>query len=125
LRADIWALARLSRLADEGLIEAGLVEQFYIRLSDIVRQYIERRFRIHAPKQTTREFLALARDHSRLAKYRHEAGQCLQAADMVKFARFRPDRGQSDEALENARQFVRASAARVEGVTSPKREGGE
>ncbi len=110
LRADRWALSRLARLGE--LIEAGQIELFYIKLSDIVRQYIERRFRIHAPKQTTREFLAMAQEHPRVAKYRDDIGQCLQAADMVKFARYRPDRGQSDEAMEKARRFIIASAAR-------------
>src|SRR5258707_12752244 len=50
------ALAALQRLRQD----SPTVEVFYTRLSDIVRQYIEDRFGLHAPERTTEEFLAEA-----------------------------------------------------------------
>src|SRR5262245_14867026 len=50
------ALAALQRLREQNLP----VEQFYTRLSDIVRQYIEGQFGLRAPERTTEEFLAEA-----------------------------------------------------------------
>ncbi len=114
LTAEKWALGRLDRLGSDGLIEAGQIERFYVRLSDIVRKYIERRFTIHAPKLTTREFLETVQEHSKLTAYRELLQRNLQAADMVKFARLRPSVDEDNEAMTAAREFVIASAARAE-----------
>src|SRR5262245_9376986 len=51
------ALQALRRLLDDQLIDRGLPDEFYTRLSDIVRHYLEGRFQLHAPEQTTEEFL--------------------------------------------------------------------
>ncbi len=105
--AHEWAFFALQRLEEDRLIEAGLVQEFYFRLSSIVREYIERRFGLMAPERTTPEFLAemqanslLSRDHKGLL------GEFLQAADMVKFARYEPAGGEVSEALGTARAFV-------------------
>ena len=37
--------------------EAGRIKEFYQRISDILRHYIENRFGLHAPERTTEEFL--------------------------------------------------------------------
>src|SRR5450432_1848896 len=60
------AIRELQRLRAENPV----VEEFYTRLSNIVRHYLEGRFRLHAPERTTEEFLyevsqdkALTQDH--------------------------------------------------------------
>ena len=52
-----WAFRQLRELADAKLIEAGRVRDFYYRLSEITRTYIELRFALLAPERTTEEFL--------------------------------------------------------------------
>ncbi len=47
----------LTKLLDERLCERGLFDPFFVRLSDIVRQYIESRFERPVMSQTTEEFL--------------------------------------------------------------------
>ncbi len=94
------ALAALQRLRQD----SPPVEQFYIRLSDIVRQYIEGQFGLHAPERTTEEFLAQAS-----LPAEHMASLCafLQESDLVKFARLQPAVADQQRAFEAAETFVR------------------
>lgn len=109
--AHRWALDRLDRLAEAGLIERGETHEYYFRLSDIVRGYVERRFEILAPEMTTDEFTAVLRNDRVLDEpHRRLLGPFLTACDLVKFARHVPGREEADGAFESARSFVVDSA---------------
>lgn len=101
------AMEQLRLLLAEQLPAQGLVKEFYIRLTSIVREFIERSTGIHAPEQTTEEFL---RD-ARLGEV-FSLGQSaslrdfLQAADMVKYAGSMPDSNQIDKSVLCAREFI-------------------
>ena len=104
------ALTALDALLSEGLLAGGAVELFYLRLSDIVRHYIEDQFSLRAPEQTTEEFLAemsrgphIRRDHQTLLR------DFLYRADMVKFAKFVPAAEETGGAVEAARLFIEQS----------------
>ena len=104
------ALTALDALLSEGLLAGGAVELFYLRLSDILRHYIEDQFSLRAPEQTTEEFLAamsrgphIRRDHQTLLR------DFLQRADMVKFAKFVPAAEETGGAVEAARLFIEQS----------------
>jgi hypothetical protein len=102
-----WAFFALQRLEEDRLIETGQVQSFYFRLSAIVREYIERRFGLMAPERTTPEFLAEIRKSPVLtAEHQRGLGDFLQAADMVKFARYEPGPNEVQAALGTARSFV-------------------
>lgn len=119
------ALAELEQLAAEQLIEANRFHEFYYRLSDIVRQYIERQFGLMAPERTTEEFLRDAKRDARLSgAHRDLLADFLRSADMVKFARISPDPKQASAALDEARRFVRETAqvSMDAGTVSPSRE---
>lgn len=115
LPPHLWALRQLDQLAADRLIERGELEPFFFRLSTIVRQYIERRFAIMAAEQTTDEFLREARRHPTLDdSQRALLADFLRLADMVKFARFQPQRDESEQALAAARNFVQQTAPRLQ-----------
>lgn len=106
--AHEWALAELESLERDALPESGQTHPFWVRLSDIVRRYVERRFDLHAPERTTPEFLAEARSHAALSEdHRMLLAQFLRMADMVKFAGVRPAVSDCRSALDTARIFVR------------------
>jgi hypothetical protein len=81
-----------------------------VRLSSILRDYIERRFRIHAPELTTDEFLLAAAAHHpwpdddqlRLEGF-------FRAVDRIKFAAERPGRKTLDDLMRAAEAFVRGT----------------
>lgn len=105
------ARRELERLALERLPERGEVEPFYVRLSDIVRAYVEGRFGIAAPERTTQEFLREASRDPRLAgEHERELAGFLRSADMVKFAEARPDPDACGRSLDSMRSFVERTA---------------
>lgn len=108
---DVWARSKLQQLAARRLLEQERFAEFYFALSDVVRQYIERRFRIMAPEQTTGEFLRDPQTASVLGEeHRKQLGGFLRAADMVKFALHRPTVTESEAALAAAGEFVDRTA---------------
>jgi hypothetical protein len=125
--ADVRALRELDALAASDLLAAGRWREFYFRLSDVVRAYVERRFAIRAPERTTAEFLAEARRSPALSSpHRDLLAGFLRAADLVKFARHEPKPGEGEAALAAARRFVeetRAVDAPREAPSGGPREG--
>jgi BatD DUF11 like domain len=105
------ALAALEQLQQQDLIGQQRIEEFYVRLSDILRRYIELRFGLRAPEQTTEEFLAAVLAMGGLiAIHRDLLDAFLQHCDLVKFARHRPAPGAMEEAFESAKNFVEYTA---------------
>lgn len=101
----------LAALELDRLPERGEVEPFYVRLSDIVRAYVEGRFGIAAPDRTTQEFLREASREAQLAgEHERDLAAFLRAADMVKFAEARPDPESCARSLESMRSFVERTA---------------
>jgi hypothetical protein len=106
--AHEWALAELESLERDELPEAGQTHEHWVRLSGIVREYVERRFDLHAPDRTTPEFLDEARSSASISEdHRALLAQFLRMADMVKFAGMRPAVADCRSALDTARLFVR------------------
>ena len=102
------ALVALEDLLAADLLSQGQLKPFYLALSNIVRRYIEERFGLRAPEQTTEEFLAgiagspqIGKDHQVLLR------RFLVQADLVKFAEFLPGRDETGSAVEAAKQFIR------------------
>ena len=83
------------------------VKIFYVRLTAIVRKYIEGTTGVHAPEQTTEEFLREIGAGARFSpEERQRLKDFLESADLVKFARFLPQSTEVQEAYERARRFV-------------------
>lgn len=108
-RASAYEVARAA--LDELLYgpRAGPEEMdaFFVKLSSIVRHYLESRFELRSPEQTTEEFLEeitrspdVSRGHQQLLQ------RFLQRADLVKFAHYRPDSQDVDESVDAARRFL-------------------
>lgn len=101
------ALQALARLRASGWMESGDVQAFYVELSAIVRRYLEERFGLRAPEQTTEEFIRSA-STSRLLTIEHQLSvtQFLEQSDLVKFARHQPTADDMQAALQAAERLV-------------------
>lgn len=85
------AYEELTKLKQEDLPGKGMVKEYYIRLSDITRHYLENRFSCKAPEMTTEEFLEyikVAGDFTE--EQRKLLKDFLTHCDMVKFAKYGP-----------------------------------
>jgi hypothetical protein len=105
------AIRELGRLREEN----PPVEEFYTRLSDIVRQYLEGHMGLRAPERTTEEFLyEVSRDQSLSSDHRELLGAFLQEADLVKFAKFQPGAEEMKRAMDAAEKFVEDTQPRAQ-----------
>lgn len=101
------ALEALEQLRREQLPLQGRYEEHYVRLSTIVRVYIEHRFGLRAPEMTTEEFLQAASNGQALSEsHRRALQEFLMRCDLVKFARYRPSGQEAEEAWCAAQRFV-------------------
>lgn len=101
------ARAALAALLAEDLPARGLVKEFYLRLTNVVRQYIEDTTGLRAPEQTTEEFLREMRVRAVFPAERSvRLQEFLEAADLVKYAGQQPDPGQIERASVRAREFI-------------------
>jgi hypothetical protein len=99
LSPEEWALHELDRLDKHPVVAwspdqaatAGDVERYHTLLSDVVRRYLELRLQLHAPRQTTAEFLEAMR-HAPQLRPEQQAWlrEFLERCDLVKFARAQP-----------------------------------
>ncbi|MFN7877045.1 MAG: hypothetical protein ACK5PB_17135 [Pirellula sp.] len=97
----------LSQLIAEELPSRGLVKEFYLRLTGIVRVFIEGKTGLRAPEQTTEEFLRDMRASSRFdGPQASQLQEFLTAADLVKYAGQTPDETTILKSLERAREFI-------------------
>jgi hypothetical protein len=106
-----WALCEMERLEQRGLPAAGQGRRYHALLANLVRRYVERRFGVHAPRQTTAEFLRSLQGLPELQPATRELlGELLQRCDLVKFAGVAPAEEDCRAAAALARQFVEQTA---------------
>jgi len=101
------AYGRLHALIKEDLINAGKIKQFYERITDILRHYIEHRFALRAPERTTEEFLIELQYTDVLGESdKKSIGEFLQHCDLVKFARHAPTTDQIQKTFDLVKNFI-------------------
>jgi hypothetical protein len=104
------AMDAIQQIENAGWLERGEVDRFYTELSGVVRRYIEERFGLRAPEQTTEEFLQeLSRRPVLVDTQRLALSHFLEQCDLVKFAKVRPTTHEGGMALRAARAFVEAT----------------
>ncbi len=113
------ALERLAALEAENLLSKGEKQAYHFRLSEIVRDYLGRRFGFDSLDLTSDELLAALRRRSTPGLEMDLLAHFLSSGDLVKFARIEPTDGQCKEAMEHARRFVQRT---VPVVVSPTTE---
>lgn len=104
---DIIALRELEQLKAEKIWQQGRVKEYYSRLSDIIRTYLEKRYNIMALEQTSYEILLAVQDYTGKDSNYNLLKTLLRLSDLVKFAKAEPEPEENMNQLENAILFVR------------------
>ena len=87
------------------------VKAFFVELTGVVRRYIERSTGVHAPEQTTEEFLREVNANSLFPDDTNaRLGAFLESADLVKFAGYHPDTEAIKQSTQRAKQFIELRA---------------
>ena len=81
--------------------------QFSIRVSDILRQYVDAQYHLRATEQTSPEFLATVAGSTRFATEEKQLlAEFLERCDLIKFARIEASQEDSRALLAQAVRFV-------------------
>jgi hypothetical protein len=104
-----YTLRMLTELDAKQLWQKKQVKEYYVELTDIVRGYIEQRFRTQVMELTTDEILQKAELNKELLPYHQLLSGILHTADLAKFAKAQPLPQEHMEAMDKAREFVDTS----------------
>jgi hypothetical protein len=106
LPAHVIAFEKLDKLKEEKLWQNNMYKQYYISLSEIIREYIENRFKLQALEQTSDEILIGFRSVAIDAESMERLKQILLLSDLVKFAKEQPIANENEMSLNNAYDFI-------------------
>lgn len=105
----VITLEQLEKLKEEKLWQNGKLKEYHSQLSDIIRQYIEKRFYINAMEQVTDEIMYSFRTVDLSDELKSKLRQILFLSDLVKFAKEHPLPNENEASWNNAYEFVMAT----------------
>jgi uncharacterized repeat protein (TIGR01451 family) len=108
--AHVIAFRELERLKNEELWQKGEIKKYYTTLTEILRQYLENRFRVYSLELTTAETLeALVKTGFKKNASYNDLKGVLSGADLVKFAKYKPVPAENETHFQNSWNFVMAT----------------
>lgn len=109
------ALKEFDRIEALGLREQGRTEELNTLVSEAVRRYLERKFRVLAMESPTSHTMIAIRHRDVSPEALGLVQDVLEETDLVKFARFRPREEAALTLIDRGRQVVHKTASRVTG----------
>lgn len=119
--AHTIALEELALLKEKKLWQRGLIKQYYSEVTEIVRRYIENRFKLMALEQTTDEIMYGLKRLNVKPVACGKVETLLHLGDLVKFAKYQPGVSEHEDMLSLAFDIVEATRPR-EAVPTPQTE---
>jgi len=105
--AHVIAFRELEILKSQELWQKGETKKYYTRLTEILRQYLENRFRVYSLELTTSETLeALIKTGFKKNGSYNELKSVLTGADFVKFAKHNPDAAENEVHFQTSWRFI-------------------
>ena len=106
--AEEVALEKLDIIREQKIWQAGQVKEYHTQLTDVVREYIDRRFEVSSAEQTSDETLRAMRPLLSDKKDLYEQlRKMLTLADLVKFAKWTTTPDENEMSLRSAYAFVK------------------
>lgn len=104
--AHIIAFGKLEQLKNDKLWQEGKLKLYHSSLTDILREYIENRFKIQALEQTTDEIVFGFRNVAIDNESKEKLKRVLILADLVKFAKEQPMAAENELSMSNVYDFI-------------------
>jgi hypothetical protein len=115
------AYQRLRELVAQDLVAQGMIKEFYERISNILRHYIEDRFDLRAPERTTEEFLFELGSSSALeGADKERLREFMTHCDLVKFAKFQPEAAQIQRTFDLVKEFIEKTRSDLKVIEQPQ-----
>ena len=102
----IIALNKLTALRDKKLWQNNAFKEYHSELTDILREYLEKRYHIKTYEKTTDEIFEELNTVDLTNENKNMLRQILQLADLVKFAKVLPVPAENEHSMNNAVNFV-------------------
>lgn len=102
----VEAIDKLENLRLARVWQSGKIKEYYSALTDIMRNYLKRRFDFDALEMTTDEILAELINHVNNKEATEKLKGMMQLADLVKFAKAKPTPLENDLSLNHCIDFV-------------------
>ncbi|HJW29903.1 MAG TPA: hypothetical protein VJ508_11760 [Saprospiraceae bacterium] len=102
-----WAYKALEELAAMRLWQKGEVKEHYSLLTGILREYLERRFRIRALEQTSEEIIDQLQSLNLSKGTLEDTESLLSISDLIKFAKADPGVDIHADAIERVKAFIK------------------
>ncbi|GHV10364.1 hypothetical protein FACS1894162_4060 [Bacteroidia bacterium] len=109
LPPHVEAIQALDVIKSKKLWQQGKEKEYYSEVSDVVRNYIDRRFGVNAMEMTSGETLLAVRSISDVDFVFDNLKQMLFVSDMVKFAKYHPMPEENELSIGNAYLFVNST----------------
>lgn len=100
----------LKELEAQRLWQQGDHKAYHSQVTDLVRGYIEERYRVPALESTTDELLNELRVSALPADERIQLENMLRVSDLVKFAKARPTPSENEQLMAGALRFITVTA---------------
>lgn len=120
--ADEVALEKLDEIKAQKIWKDGKVKEYQTELTDVVREYIGRRFDVHSTEKTSDETLQEMKSKVDKDLYTRLKSM-LQLADLVKFAKWHTTPDENETALMTAYDFVNETKEVVTDENEPTEQG--
>ena len=108
--AEEVALEKLDAIREQKIWQSGQVKEYHTQLTDVVREYIARRFEVSSTEQTSDETLRAMRGLLSDKKELYEdLRKMLTLADLVKFAKWTTTPDENELSLRSAYAFIKGT----------------
>jgi hypothetical protein len=114
LPPHVLALTKLDELEREKLWQNGKVKEYHSRITEIVREYFERRFSFPALELTSSEQIQYLKNYDEAKNIINTTESFFNNADLVKFAKFNP--------VPNLNEVMMIQAKEIINLTIPKED---
>ncbi|MCH2216099.1 MAG: BatD family protein [Flavobacteriales bacterium] len=111
--ADQIALEALDQIKMAQIFKRGKIKQHHTEITDVLRDYLESVYQIPAHELTSNQILTRLRYVGLTEIESRHLREILNRADMVKFAKDRPDDLENQEAVNQTIEFVKTTASRM------------
>lgn len=81
----------IKKLWEQDLFAKGMIKQFFIQLTKIMKRFLYRKYDFNAEDSTTYEILYYLKNKEREARILNNMGHILDTSDLVKFAKYIPE----------------------------------
>ncbi len=101
----VEALEKIEELLKQNLIEKGEIKKFYFEISEIIREYLNKRFKIQTLERTSAEILGDLKKLLNMDIY-IKFSDFFEHTDLVKFSKYTPTGKEIRDTVELAKELI-------------------